>query len=204
MLVKSRRSRKRRVGSFLGGAAVLTSLALHFLVLVPARLRDNERAAAAALKTLATAEADFRSNDRDGNRVNDYWTADVTGLFAIQSDGRPIALIDRAVAEADASPVQPLVSKPVPYHGYYFVALRFDDSNPLSPKQPYRTDTDGQSGKVHNNSCYGFCAYPAEYGRTGRMTFVINEGNTMFKRDTAGKPEEAWPQDSEFQTSYWR
>src|SRR5947209_1586067 len=27
------------------------------------------------------AEADIRSNDRDGNKVQDFWTADVSGLF---------------------------------------------------------------------------------------------------------------------------
>ena len=33
---------------------------------------SNERNAAGSLKTFTTAEADFRANDRDGNRVPDY------------------------------------------------------------------------------------------------------------------------------------
>jgi hypothetical protein len=41
----------------------------------------NERSASAALKERAVAEADLRANDRDRNGVNDFWTADVQGLY---------------------------------------------------------------------------------------------------------------------------
>jgi hypothetical protein len=38
----------------------------------------NERMSSVSLKTITTAQADFRSNDRDGNRSNDFWVLDVS------------------------------------------------------------------------------------------------------------------------------
>ena len=37
------------------------------------------------MKSLAAAEADFRgSNDRDGNIIEDFWTADVSALYGVE------------------------------------------------------------------------------------------------------------------------
>src|SRR5438093_367005 len=46
---------------------------------------SNERNASATLKSFASAEADFRANDRDNNRVNDFWVADVSGLYRVDA-----------------------------------------------------------------------------------------------------------------------
>src|SRR5438874_4917536 len=46
---------------------------------------SNERSASTSLKTLSTAEADFRANDRDWNHVNDFWTFNVCGLYSLTS-----------------------------------------------------------------------------------------------------------------------
>ena len=49
--------------------------------------RDEEtpRDAGDSLRTLSSEEADFRGCDRDSNRVNDFWTADVSGLYRMTS-----------------------------------------------------------------------------------------------------------------------
>lgn len=173
------------------------------------RLNQNEREASAALKGLPRAEADFRANDRDWNHVNDFWTGDVAGLFYVRpnsgENSPEIALIPRAVAEADAKPLKALTSSPVPYHGYYFVALDLDATLKGTGEESYRVDTLGEPrmGKVHNTSKFGFCAYPAEYGVTGRKTFIINENNTLFGIDLGGKPMTEWPDDSPPRKSEW-
>jgi len=79
----------------------------------------NERTAVSCMKELATAQADFHSNDRDGNLVNDFWTADVYSLRAlvpitagdIRVPAKPdpqwmMKLIDEDLANADAAPVR--------------------------------------------------------------------------------------------------
>ena len=99
-------------------AAVLVVALIAFVVLPPFLTvgygGSNERNSSTSLKTLASAEADFRANDRDWNHVNDFWTADVRGLYTLTSAAVPgaspnntsdpaIKLIELSVASADAA-----------------------------------------------------------------------------------------------------
>jgi type II secretory pathway pseudopilin PulG len=155
---------------------------------------SNERSASASLKTIASAEADFRGNDRDMNGVQDFWTGDVAGLEAFSQ-------MAPNVAEADASPIQPLVPKPRPKAGYFYEAMDLDKSAPPE-ERGYRKDTDGSGRKVHNHSRFGFTAYPSQPGKSGDYTFLINEGNTIFRMRNGGQPRRAWPEDSELRNEY--
>jgi len=171
---------------------------------------SNERNASATLKTLATAQADFRSNDRDNNLVSDYWVADVHSLHALcplvlegnayKPDPKPdrskaIRLIEPSAAEADASPVKvpgalPPPEQPVAKAGYFYRAVEKDETG-----KPYGEDTDGRGEKFRNRSKFAFCAYPAEYGKGGKLTFLITEDYTIWKKDTGGKPVTQTPAD---------
>ena len=44
---------------------------------------------------------------------------------------------------------------------------------------------------------FGYCAYPAEYGVSGVRTFILNENNTIFWKDTQGEPVLEWPSDAD-------
>src|SRR5215203_2691977 len=63
--------------------AVIAAIAIPGLL--SSQRAENERNASASLKTLSSAEADFRANDRDWNHVNDFWTGDVKGLYTMTS-----------------------------------------------------------------------------------------------------------------------
>jgi hypothetical protein len=178
-------------GLFTYIAFPLAALISYLRFVLPSVIEQNEQAAVQALKSIATAEADFRTNDRDGNHVYDFWTGDVSGLYSLPASSRPIALIDREIALADAAALQPLSPRPASFHGYYFLALEMNRES--DPPTSYKEATDSSMGKVHHPSQFGFCAFPEEYGRTGRTTFIINEGNTIFRFDLAGKPLHDWP-----------
>jgi len=163
-------------------------------------LMRNESNAVSALWTISTAEADFRANDRDWNGVHDFWTGDVAGLHTVTGrDGWPIQLLGQNIAAADARPLRPAAVAATPYHGYYFFALDADDSNPDEVEKIYRQDTGGKrpSGKVHHQQAFGFCAYPAVPGETGRYAYIINEYNTIFRRALPGPAPKNWPADQE-------
>lgn len=151
----------------------------------PSLRASNERNASACLKILAAAEVEFRTNDRDRNGIKDFWTGDVTGLFAHG------ALIDSHLAHMDSRPIMPPGSPPWGQWGYYLVAMDVDESQ--SPPEELRQETDKTSGKVHHLTKFALCAYPAEYGVSGRQTFIINEGATIYKCDTGGRPVLRWP-----------
>jgi hypothetical protein len=175
----------------------------------PAAMAINERNASISLKTLATAEADFRANDRDWNHVNDFWTADVAGLYTVKdADGQSVKLIELSVALADGAPLEggaaggrlPALKTfglSMPKAGYWFRAM--ETAADVNPPEQLRQDTGGQPqmGKVHNTSRFGYCAYPAEYGASGTRTFILNENNTIFWKDTQGEPVLEWPSDAD-------
>jgi hypothetical protein len=165
---------------------------------------QNERFASSTLKLLSAAEADFRANDRDWNRVNDFWTGDVAGLYYTRPNTSPVGpeiqLIDRAIAEADAAPLKPLVPKPIPYRGYYFKVLNADESE--NPPEPYRQETDKTSGKVHHLRRFGFLAYPAEPGVSGNYMYMINENNSVFRAVDSMPHPTNWPTDAE-RSAHW-
>jgi hypothetical protein len=180
----------------------------------PGQLASNERNGSTTLKTICTAEADFRANDRDWNHVNDFWTADVAGLYTCKNaEGQSIKLIELSTALADGAPLEkgaaggkiPALSDfgtAAPKAGYWFRAM--EKANDVQPAELLREDTGGlpEMGKVHNTSRFGFCAYPAEYGASGLRTFIVNENNTIFWKDTQGEPVLEWPTDAELQAEW--
>ena len=198
------------VAGFAGAAAVVG--ATYFLTESPSRLRaDNESAAMKALHSLTRAEAEFRAQDLDHNGVKDFWTGDVAGLFrwvgSEHGDRKGLPLIERALAEADAAPIDRLAPRPVPYHGYYFVAFR--DAGPETDQdlRSYQQDTGGTPpmGKVHHLSKFAYCAYPAEYGVTGNCTYVIDENSTIFRSfhpDTKVEATKIWPIDDNYRKKW--
>jgi len=143
---------------------------------------------------LNSAEWDYRAKDRDGNHVEDFWTGDVAGLLKF-------GMIPRELAEADLAPLQALVPKPIPYHGYYFKVLIADNFE--TPPVAYRQETDKTSGKVHHLTKFGFVAIPADRGTSGKRFYVVNENNTIFPtiENMPAAPVD-WPTDEELKMYY--
>jgi hypothetical protein len=167
-------------------------------------LGANERNASASLKTLATAEADFRANDRDNNRVQDFWTGDVAGLYTVKpaESDEMIKLVELALASADAAPLGDgaelaKVAQRGPKAGYWYQALASYSEEGKS--EPYAQDTKGEKGrgKAYHNTRFAFCAFPSEYGITGTRTFLISEMNQVYWKDTGGEPVLEFPSDDD-------
>ena len=125
--------------------------------------------------SIASAQADFRANDRDGNRFNDFWREDIAGLYALENGGEPIKLIELSIAGADDGATHSVESMtpPGPKAGYHFRALRFDLEDELDIQR------------------FAACAFPAEYGEGHQWTYIISHKNTVFRKDLGktGAPE---------------
>jgi type II secretory pathway pseudopilin PulG len=173
-------------------AIVLVIAAIAVPGLFSSTRASNERAASTALKTLASAEADFRTNDRDGNGVNDFWTADVKGLHTIAPSGVPIRLINLNVAAADGDDAfhsaggrnLPLskFARPQPMVGYWFMSLVSDKSTGTPAERFYKVDTQGTPamGAVHHPTRFGFVVFP-DTSKVGEYIFRVNENNTVYR-----------------------
>lgn len=164
------------VGPLLLVLGALSSLSLVSLVAI--RPRSSYIRSFSLLKSISSAEADFRANDRGGTHENGFWTQDVQGLYAlVPADGtQPIKLIEWATALADSSPlasVHPSMgAPPSPRGGLWFLALCEDRSS--SPPLRY---TDSEVRKTR----FGFLAYPDDFISVGPYAFMVNEENTIYR-----------------------
>jgi len=183
---------------------VIAIIAIIAAIAIPGLLSSqrasNERNASASLKTLTAAEADFRGNDRDGNKVQDFWIQDVAQLFALHPMGSndPIRLIEISLAGADtvtaavgalATPSSctaiTLYITPGAKAGYWYRPLVNDDGvQPYaqpSTANPANIPAGASAAASWNATKFGFVAFPDTRG-AGRNLFIVNEGNTIFKR----------------------
>ncbi len=148
---------------------------------------SNDRNASASLKTLTSAQADFRSNDRDGDQKLDYWVGDVAGLYCIETNGQPIKLIEVSVAGADVAPKTNVAKWATPSSkaGYSYAVI------------PFKADgTPYDEGNGRNPSAFAFCAFPAKYESWSRYTLIVDEANTIYRKDIPDpKRILRWPKD---------
>ena len=76
--------------------------------LFQSRRTSYERRPETSLKTIVSAQEEFRSKDSDGDGIRQFWRADVTGLYTSRPGGDPakpiIKLIELSVACADDRP----------------------------------------------------------------------------------------------------
>ena len=190
---------------------VIAIIAIIAAIAIPGLLSSqrasNERNASTSLKTLSSAEADFRANDRDWNHVNDFWTENVAGLYTMTSAAvagktvgttdPSIKLIELSVASADTDPATPAAggenpdltnfAVPSAKAGYWYQALLLDDTLAGSAEATYKLDTGGTPtmGTCHNTSKFGFLAFPDSQS-AGKYVFIVNENNTIFRSATSG------------------
>jgi hypothetical protein len=64
----------------------------------------------------------------------------------------------------------------VPYHGYYFRILTGQGTSAQEGARDYLS-----GGRMTNG--FGLIAWPASYGASGIMSFIVNQDGIVFQRD---------------------
>lgn len=161
-------------------------------------IASNDKSAIGSLKSIREMEDLFKRNDADENGINDYWTADVSGLYSLlNKNGKELQLIGCTLLQADRSPLEPITGYigtrwnigMAPKAGYLFSAMLIDEMGVPYNKNLMR---DGKT-RALNEKKFAFCAYPEIYGQTGTPSFIVNEEGTIWKGDTKGMPVLQWP-----------
>ena len=67
-------------------------------------------------------------------------------------------------------------AKPTPYHGYLYRMLTAEGKD--SPNGPYDYLVDGRMF-----GGFAVVAYPAKYGASGVMTFIVNHNGIVYQKD---------------------
>jgi len=144
------------------------------------RIGENELNTIEVCLAYVDAQREYAIKDCDGNRVRDY-----AQRFA-STRGKKDGLYWDAKEEGEQSPMGPLMAKAAkegyirftlsPYHGYYYKILKAQGD--AAPGGAY-------SYVAHGNMMGGVAlvAYPAEYGNSGVMTFVVNQDGVVYQKD---------------------
>ena len=150
--------------------------------LINRRIGGNERNAIYSMRAFVDAQRAYAARDRDGDGVLQY------ARKIMSSPGKQDGLYwpaDPAKGE-EASPFGPLIAEATPYtaghkagdpyRGYYFRILTQQGQN--APGGPY-------SYVINGRMIAGFAmvAYPAYYGESGVMTFIVNHNGVVYERD---------------------
>ena len=150
---------------------VMAIIAITAAIAIPGLIKSlrgsNERNASGSLKTLVSAEVDFRQNDRDANGTNDFYVADIRGLFYVMVGGQRLELIDVTVADADVTGMSFL-----PKAGFRYQAMTTDEGG-----------TAYDPGTGRNASRFGFTTWPDVPYQSGNIEFILGQQNIMWKRD---------------------
>jgi hypothetical protein len=148
------------------------------------RVGRNELDTIQTMLAIVDAQRDYATGDADGNGLADY-----ASRF-ISSPGKKDGLYWPTPAGEKASPLGPLAAQavkegygkkaqagtPQPYHGYFFRMLKGQGANAAGGKYDY---------EVKGRMMGGFAAvaWPAKYGVSGVMTFLVNHDGVVFEKD---------------------
>lgn len=191
--------RRYRKGAILMGVIVVVGGWIFSPGTLASGRASNTRNPTASLVTIATAEEDFRSNDRNGNGRKDYWVGDVAGLYTLLHDNsQPQRLIELTIAGADGRPLKKAPWPGIetyaltgPKAGYWYAVI------PLrSDGKAYAEDLDGDGIAVESEQGFAYCCYP-DTEAAGRFTYIMNEEGRLYRKEIGGKgkPVERWPSD---------
>jgi hypothetical protein len=147
------------------------------------RIGRNELAVIKVCEAYVDAQQEFAFMDTDGDGIFEYAQKFVSspgkkdGLFWPTKEGEkpsplgPFAAQAKKEGYSKSSP-----DKPQPYYGYFYRILKGQGKNAKGGDYDYL---------VKDNMIGGFAlvAYPAQYGSTGVMTFIVNQEGIVYQKN---------------------
>jgi hypothetical protein len=145
------------------------------------RIGRNELAAIQVSLAYVQAQNEYASLDLGGLGEHVYAQRIVSrpgkkdGLYWPTAEGETPSPLGELAAQASAEGYK-AGAKPIPYHGYYYRILKRQGSGAPGGAYDYLV-----KGKMIGG--FALLAYPAEYGNSGIMTFMVNQDGTVYQKD---------------------
>jgi hypothetical protein len=146
------------------------------------RIGANELATIRVMRAYPGVQLRYASSDRMGDGVRQY------AMRIASSPGRRDGLYWESSEGEEQSPVGALLADAAsrgraagaPYHGYRYRILTRQGPNAAGGAYDY---------VINGRMVAGFAllAYPADYGETGVMSFMINQNGTLFEADLGAR-----------------
>jgi hypothetical protein len=150
------------------------------------RIGKNELAVLDVMRAYVDAQREYSGHDRDGSEVLKY------AQKLNSSPGKKDGLYWPPDLDGEISPLGPFVAhaqsegyftdtpidkfSPQPFHGYLFKILTRQGKHAPGGKYDYVINGNMIGG-------FGLVAWPAEYGQSGIMTFIVNQQGRVYQKD---------------------
>ena len=162
------------------------------------RIGENELTTVANLRAYVDAQEDYKETDWDEDGVGEYAQKLIStpetydGLYWEPGDGVPESPFGSLISQAELA-----TAAEDGYFGYRYRILSGQGANVAGGQYDYVINGNMIAG-------FGLLAMPAEYDRTGVMTFVVNQYGTVYEKDlgpdtsalaekiTAFDPDDGW------------
>jgi hypothetical protein len=148
------------------------------------RIGENELSTVQTLLVIVDAQREYAMKDPDKDGIREYAEkfgsdpGQKNGLYWKTNPGEEQSPLGELVADARAEGYRRSGSSqgPIPFHGYYFRMLKKQGKHAAGGAFDY---------VVKNKMIGGFAvvAYPAAYGNSGVMTFVVNHEGVVYEKD---------------------
>jgi hypothetical protein len=154
------------------------------------RIGKNELATLEVMRAYVDAQREYASRDRNGDEVLEY------AQRLASTPGAKDGLFWPPDLDGEISPLGPLVAQAQgegyrlagkaqeatrePFHGYFFKILICQGKH--APGGKYNYVING-----HMIGGFALVAWPAEYGESGIMTFIVNQQGRVYQRDLGAK-----------------
>ncbi len=147
------------------------------------------------LRAIETCLIYFRAQEIYASRPHDDRPAGLYAQRTASSEGKHDGLYWRRTPGERPSPLGDLVAaateagyqeageEPQPFHGYYFRILTAQGDAAPGGARSYLEDGDMTGG-------FALVAYPAEYGDSGIMTFIVNQDGIVYENDLGERSHE--------------
>jgi len=144
------------------------------------RIGRNELAAIQSVLAYYDAQIEYAAEDRDGDGVLEY------AQKFISAENQHDGLYWETSGDETPSPLGPLFADTTPdgaYHGYYYRILTSQGSNANGGAFSYLEDNQMTGG-------FAMIAWPAEYGNTGVMSFIVNQDGIVYQQNLGPDTDE--------------
>ncbi|HEY5910936.1 MAG TPA: DUF2950 domain-containing protein [Verrucomicrobiae bacterium] len=154
------------------------------------RVGRNELGAIQVCQAYVAAQREYAAKDRNGDEVLEYaqklrstpGTRD--GLYWPLRPGEELSplgpLIARARGEGYRRPNRIMTDEQSPYHGYYYRILTRQGRHAPGGKYDYVING-------HLIGGFALVAWPAEWGNSGVMTFIVNQQGRVYQKNLGPK-----------------
>jgi hypothetical protein len=148
------------------------------------RIGRNELNVIEVMRAYVDAQHEYVSKDRDGDEVLEFAQKVASekekkdGLYWEVAGGEEMSPFGPLAADAAAAFYTRgnINKKPIPFYGYFYKILKGQGTHAPGGKYSYA---------VNDNMILGFAlvAYPAQYGNSGIMTFIVNQNGIVYEKD---------------------